>query len=343
MMAFSDMMGDHQIYFLTNLLLDLKNSDYVLAYYYLPAMIDWGVQGFHSARFLYLEDPNSFDVSLNRFRTYGLSVSASYPLDRYYRIEGSLSWLNLLRENLDAFVGDTKQLRELVLPAFSFVHDNTLWGYTSPTNGTRYNFNAMFSPKLGKNSLEFQTYSADLRTYYKFWRNYSFVMRYSGGVSIGKNAQSFFIGGTDGWINREFENGGIPIDDIEDYAFLSPALPLRGYNYNIRNGTKYALVNYELRYPFIQYLVTGGLPISLGNITGATFVDVGSSWTDEDTWKGFGKNSKGQTVAVDLLFGTGFGLRMIFLGLPVKVDVAWSYDGETFSIPKYYFSLGTDF
>ncbi len=35
-MAFSDLMGDHQIIFATNLLLDLKNSDYALQYYYLP-------------------------------------------------------------------------------------------------------------------------------------------------------------------------------------------------------------------------------------------------------------------------------------------------------------------
>ncbi|MEW5798180.1 MAG: biopolymer transporter Tol [Bacteroidota bacterium] len=341
MMAFSDMLGDHQIYFLTNLLLDLKNSDYVLAYFYLPSMIDWGVQGYHSARFLYNYD-NAGNLWLYRFRTWGLGLSASYPLDRFNRIEGSLSWMNLLRENLD-YVLDPKQNRELIIPSFSFVHDNTLWGYTSPNNGSRYNINAMFSPNIGSNAIEFQTYTFDYRTYTKFWRNYSFVMRYSGGVSLGKNAQQFFIGGTDGWINREFENGGIPIDDIEDYAFLSPALPLRGYNYNVKNGTKFALVNYELRYPFIQYLVTGGLPISLGNITGATFLDVGSSWTDEKVWKGFGTDSRGNTVTQDLLIGTGMGVRMFLFGLPLKIDVAWSYTGEGFSIPKYYFSLGGDF
>lgn len=341
MMAFSDMLGDHQIYFLTNLLLDLKNSDYVLAYFYLPSMIDWGVQGYHSARFLYINDPYG-GISLYRFRTWGLGLSASYPLDRFNRIEGSLSWMNLSRENLD-YIIDPKQTRELLIPSFSFVHDNTLWGYTSPNNGSRYNINAMISPSIGSNAIEFQTYTFDYRTYSKFWRTYSFVMRYSGGISLGKNAQRFFIGGTDGWINREFENGGIPINNIEDFAFLSPALPLRGYNYNVKNGTKFALMNYELRYPFIQYLVTGGLPIALGNITGATFLDVGSSWTDENVWKGFGTDAVGNTVTQDLLIGTGMGIRMFLFGLPLKIDVAWSYTGEGFSIPKYYFSLGGDF
>ena len=341
MMAFSDMMGDHQIYFLTNLLLDLKNSDYVLAYFYLPSLIDWGVQGYHSARFLYINDPYG-GISLYRFRTYGIGVSASYPLDRFNRFEGSIGWMNLLRENLD-YVSDPVQKRELFIPSIGFVHDNTLWGYTAPNNGSRYSLNMTFSPQIGPNALDFQTYTADYRTYYKFWRTYSFVMRYSGGISVGTHAQRFFIGGTDGWINREFENGGIPIFNIEDYAFLSPALPLRGFNYNKKNGTKFLLANYELRYPFIQYLVTGGLPIALGNITGATFLDIGSSWTNENVWKGFGTNAAGQTVTQDLLIGTGMGVRMFFLGLPLKIDVAWSYNGDGFSVPKYYFSLGGDF
>ena len=342
MMSFSDMLGDHQIFFLTNLLLDLKNSDYVLAYYYLPSFIDYGFQGYHSARFLYLEDP-SIGVSLYRFRTWGISGTASLPLDRFNRLEFGVSWMNLSKENLDYGLESLRQKRTLIVPTLSYVHDNTLWGYTSPNNGSRYNINAMFSPTLGSNSLDFQTYTADYRRYFKFWKTYSFVMRYSGGISVGKNAQQFFIGGTDGWINREFENGGIPIRNIEDFAFLTPALPLRGYNYNVKNGTKYALVNYELRYPFIQYLVTGGVPIALGNITGATFVDVGSSWTKENMFRGFGKNTAGKTVTQDLLIGTGMGLRMFLFGLPLKIDVAWSYTGEGFSIPKYYFSLGGDF
>lgn len=343
MMAFSDMLGDHQIYFLTNLLWDLKNSDYVLAYYYLPLKIDYGIQGFHSARFLLLDDQYG-GLSLYRFRTWGIGGSASYPLDKFNRIDFSLGWLNLSRENLD-YTSEPAQRKTLLMPALSYVHDTSLWGVTAPNNGTRYNFTAMFSPPISTktSSLDFQTYTLDYRTYTKFWKDYSFVARWAGGLSRGRNPQRFFIGGTDGWINREFENGGIPISDVEDYAFLSPALPLRGYNYNIKNGTKYALMNYELRYPLIRYLVTGGLPLSLANITGATFVDIGSAWTDDKAYKSFGSDEQGNTVTQDLLIGTGFGARLILFGLPLKFDVAWSFNGSDFSIPKYYISLGGDF
>jgi len=344
MMAFSDMLGDHQIYFLTNLLLDLKNSDYVLAYNYLPLKIDYGIEGFHSARFLYLYDYTG-NLDLYRFTTWGVAASASDPLDKFNRFEFGLSWLNLSRDNLD-FPDEPSQQRSLVMPTLSYIHDNALWGYTAPNNGTRYNISAMISPPIGSGdeALNFQTYTLDYRTYEKFWRDYCFVVRWAGGLSMGPNAQRFFIGGTDGWINREFANGGIPIQNVEDYAFLSPALPLRGYDYNTANGTKYGLMNYELRFPLVRYLLTGGVPLSMENITGAAFVDIGSSWTDDRAYRFFVKDTtSGSTVMQDLLVGTGFGARIIMFGLPLKFDVAWAFNGQTFSIPKYYISLGGDF
>jgi hypothetical protein len=48
-------------------------------------------------------------------------------------------------------------------------------------------------------------------------------------------------------------------------------------------------------------------------------------------------------VTQDLLIGMGFGARMFIFGLPFKFDVAWSFDTNNFSIPKYYISLGGDF
>ncbi len=45
----------------------------------------------------------------------------------------------------------------------------------------------------------------------------------------------------------------------------------------------------------------------------------------------------------DLLIGTGVGMRMWFLGFPMKFDIGWSYNGGGFSRPIFYFSLGADF
>ncbi|MGC8898447.1 MAG: peptidase MA family metallohydrolase [Bacteroidota bacterium] len=346
-MAFSDMLGDHQIYLLTNLLIDLKNSDYAIQYLYLPTRINWGFQAFHTARFLLLFDPLSYTgYSLYRFRMYGGGISASYPFSRFRRIDFGLMWLNLLRENLDNTL-EPGEHRSLLLPTLSYVHDNTLWGFTSPINGSRSDLSIYGTPKLGSHQgIQFATVTLDYRTYVNFGgptQPYVLAARFFGGGSFGANAQKFFIGGVEGWINRQFAGGEIPIQTVEDFVFLTPVLPLRGYDYNQQIGTKAALLNLEFRYPLIRYLVAGPLPISFQNITGVFFVDVGSAWSAWKEYKAFERDASGSVRARDLLTGIGLGVRIFLFYFPLRFDVAWAYDYNTFSPPRYYFSLAGDF
>lgn len=340
-MAFSDMLGDHQIFLLTNLLFDLKNSDYALAYFYLPKRIDYGIQGFHSARFLYVFDSSGYE-SLFRFRNYGATGLASLPLSKFNRFDFNFSWFTITRDDLD-FPFDAEQKKTLLLPSVSFVHDNSLWGYISPTNGYRYNFTLMGSPKLGTNGLGFYTVLADYRRYYKLWKNYSFALRFAGGGSFGEHPQRFIIGGVDNWVNRQFEGNRIPVENAEDFVFLTSGIPLRGYNYNARIGTKYAMMNMEFRFPLFGYFVAGPLPVFFQSLSGIFFLDMGGAWTSKRDFKGIDKDRNGEVYMKDLLSGTGYGVRMIVLGFLLKMDVAWSFNLREFSSPKYYFSLGADF
>lgn len=342
LLAFSDMLGDHQIIFQTNLLIDLKNSDYGISYFYLPNRIDWGFQAFHNAKFLYLGD--DFIDTLFRFQTWGVGAIASYPIDRFNRIDCSMMWLNLSRDDLD--YGTPSQQRSFVLPFVSYVNDNTLWQgeWFGPNNGSRFNFTFYGTPKLGNDWLDLQTFTADYRNYNRIVKDLIFAFRLSGGLSIGSNRQYFFIGGTEGWINRHFEGGTIPIYNVEDYAFLTPVLPLRGYNYNQQNGTHFAITNIEWRFPLLKYLVFGALPIGFANILGTAFLDMGSAWNDSHTWRAFEPDpNDGSTVTRDLLMGTGVGIRLPLFGLPFRLDIAWRFRWSSFSEPFYYFSLGPDF
>lgn len=119
-------------------------------------------------------------------------------------------------------------------------------------------------------------------------------MRFSGGYSFGINAQRFFIGGTESWINRTFSTQDIPLSSASDFVFLTPALPLRGFNYAEQIGTKYSLVNLELRIPLIRYLLTGGIPLFFQNILGTAFIDAGSAWDDNSSLKFFKKSEEGK-------------------------------------------------
>jgi hypothetical protein len=342
LMAFSDMLGDHQIYFLTNLQIDLKNSDYGLAYFYLPGRIDWAFQAYHTARFLLQGDLAFNRYSLFRYRTYGASILMSRPIDRFRRFDIGLSWFNVSRENLDVFI-DPLQRYTVLFPSVSYVHDNILWGFLFPRRGSRYNITIHGSPKVGENSFGFASVLGDYRTYTSLGNDYTVALRFTGGASFGPNPQRFMLGGVEGWINRRFENNVIPIETAQDFAFLTPVLPMRGHNYNALYGTNYALMNFEMRYPLIRYFVGGPLPLALQNIMGVMFLDVGSAWDDFSEWRGVRRNQFGNYETEDLLIGTGFGARFIIFGLLLRFDMAWNYNLDSWSKPLYYWSLALDF
>lgn len=339
-MAFSDVLGNHRIYVATSLVLDLKNSDYAFAYYYLPKRIDYGFSAYHSARFLLIGNTNA-SAQLYRYRTYGADISVSYPISKFKRLDGILSYNRLSKENLDNPNEPTEKL-DFVMPIVSYVHDNTLFGYTAPIKGTRYNISLLGTPKIGSGGVEFMSGIIDYRTYFELADDYNFALRLNGGASFGKNPQRFYIGGTENWINYQVQNDNLPIEEINDFAFSTPVLPLRGYNYNHRSGSKFALMNAEFRFPLFRYLIFGALPLGFQNIQGAIFTDIGTAWTNNKTLQFFHKEN-GSLATKDLLVGVGMGTRLFFLYFPLKFDVAWEYNLQKFSKPRYYISLGADF
>ncbi len=341
--SLSDMLGNHRINIITSMVIDLKNSDYGLAYYYLPKRIDYGMEIFHTARFVLYNRRDGNGDQLFRYRNFGGSLLASYPINRFKRIDGGLSVSNISRENLDNSLEPIER-KTLMLPSLSFVHDNTIFNYNtySPEKGTRYNISVSGSPKFGESGLGFVNTQLDYRTYFKIGTDYSFAWRFAGGASFGPNPVRYYIGGVPNWINREFQNDNIPISNIEEFAFSQAGLPLRGYNYDAKSGSKYAMMNMEFRYPIFKYLILGLLPIGFQDIMGVAFLDMGTAWRDDADLKLFEKKD-GSFQAKDLLIGTGVGTRAIFLNFPIKFDVAWNTNLKKWSKPKYYISLGFDF
>jgi Tol biopolymer transport system component len=337
-MLFSDILGDHQIFFQANLLLDLKNSNFLLAYSYLPEIIDYQVSGFHNVGFV--ERRNGL---LYRFRYYGAEGAASFPFDRFNRVEWGLRWMNMTREHV--LLGDEPLdptvLKTVFMPQARFVHDDVLFGYYAPIDGNRSFLAVEGSPKFSENTLGFATVTTDVRQYVQFSGLTGLAFRFAGGASFGPNPQRFIVGGTENWINRDFNGNFLPFDEPEDFAFLREGVPLRGWRVNERNGTKYFVTNAEFRFPLIQALVTGGVPLLFQAIMGGVFFDMGGAWNT--IFVATQRNRIGEVIPRDLLMSAGVGLRTYALGLPIKFDVAWRNEYHTWSEPYYLFSLGGDF
>ncbi len=340
-MAFSDMLGDHQIFLITNLLFDLRNSDYALAYLYLPMRIDYGIQAFHSARAAYVRDQRTGIETVNRFRNYGVNLFALYPITKFQRFDLGFSLMNVRQENLDIPTAPSDE-SFVLLPSFAYVDDTSLWGLIAPSTGRRFNISTIASPGISSTSPSFFSFTADYRLYTRLGPYYTFVMRFAGGGSFGKDPQRFIIGGVDGWISPRFQNNSFPIETADDYLFLTTGVPLRGYNYNARNGTRYGLFNAEMRFPLFGYFSAGPLPVFFQTFTGSLFLDVGAAWTVDKELRLFTRVPGNQTVMRDLMTGMGYGIRSVFLGFLLKMDVAWAFDGQRTSTPQYYFSVGAD-
>ena len=116
-----------------------------------------------------------------------------------------------------------------IIPSFSFIHDNSLWGYTSPIDGTRYRFDFLGNPGIVQKNLDFYSVLGDFRTYFRFWDDYSFAFRLSGGYSGGSAPQRFFIGGIENWINRKFATGDIPLESASDFAFFNACITFKRF------------------------------------------------------------------------------------------------------------------
>ncbi len=339
-MSFSDMLGNHRLIGITGFQVDLKNSDYGLSYYYLAKKVNFGVELFHTARFVYLSRNSSYN--LFRFRNYGGSVSTSIPLSKFNRFETSFTGILTSSENLDSFAEPMEKLF-YTIPSVSFVHDNTMWGYYSPIQGTRYKATVFGNFGFDDPRKSFYSVTWDFRKYVRFLFDNSLVFRFSGGYSGGNNPQRFMLGGTENWINRTFTTGSIPIENASDFAFLTPAMPLRGYNYAQQIGTKYVLLNLELRMPIIRYLLAGPIiPLFFQNVIGTAFIDAGTAWTKNEDFD-LGYKPALKDLSKGMLIGTGFGARSYVIFFLLRFDVAWAYDFEGFSKPKYYFSIGVDF
>lgn len=338
---FSDMLGNHRIFLQANLLLDLRNSTFFGQYSYLPGVVDYHFNGYHSAAWVAQNFSGDITVApqLYRYRDWGFGTSGSYPLDLFNRFEFGVTYKNISRANIQ---DPTEQalIKNLVVPEIKFVHDNTLGYMYAPTIGNRYYVKIFGTPKLGSTGAEFLTAKFDFRQYVPFTSWINFAFRATGGASVGRDPLTFRLGGTENWINRSFSQGFLPFYEPEDFAFMQFEMPIRGPQINAISGSRFGVFNAEMRFPLFQALVAGPVPILIQGVMGSFFLDVGAAWDDELVLTA--RDVNGVTQYNDLLMSSGIGIRSFLLGIPLKVDIAWQKTYNGWEKPRYLFSLGFD-
>jgi hypothetical protein len=323
---FSDFLGDHNLYVATDVFTDSFEETNALAFYsYLPRRWDFGVGVFHfknyfSSRVTTLgEQLNS--ARLFSDRNFGVLVSASYPFDRFRRVELNYTQMFVDRQffsedAIGAIIEDEKQFRSVSSPSISLIGDNALFGYYGPVNGGRHNLTVSPSFDWFRNGLSYQTVTLDARRYWDLTHGYTFAARVLGGVSAGHDPQIFQVGGFS---------------------------TLRGYSDFDSSGSRVAIANLELRFPFIQQLgLVGPVPLGIFNLRGAVFTDFGAVWDQGEAVR-FTRVVDGSRRLDTPMMGFGTGIRTVLYFFILKLDVAWNTDWVDVSRPRWHVSLGPEF
>ncbi|SMO65342.1 peptidase MA family metallohydrolase [Fodinibius sediminis] len=369
--VFSDLLGNHQIAFGSNLNFDLRNSSYFLQYGYMENRANWIFNFFHNA-----SNFQDFSGRLYRFRSYGGAVNVQYPIDKFRRIDVGVSAVGLAQDFSIAYSDQTQnETSTFIYPQITYTSDKTLQGFITPVSGSRYSVSLTASPPVTSQTPQFASVLGDFRKYFNLGSRYSLAFRGSGAASFGSDSQTYFMGGMLGWINQKWSGNSLPLDRLGDTFFTLPALPLRGHPYNATYGDKFSLINAEFRFPLFAAILPGPIPvIPLYNLTGVAFWDAGMAWGQDILFEYRGQpgadpevlNSREldfkvarkvertfltergeRSVAVnegDILMGAGFGLRTILFGFPLRYDVGWPYYRGGFeSDPIHYVTIGIDF
>lgn len=299
-LAMSDMLGNQQFYFLifNNAQTRdefFKSWNVAVTKVELSKRANYAYGVFHITGRFYDQVDSFFEQ-----RRIGGFFAASYPISVFRRIEGNI---NLRKERRQYDLRGETVDGIVVSNSISYVKDNSLWGWTGPVDGERYNFSIGHTIDVQHNDVNFLTLIADYRRYFRINPRMTYALRLMTRFNQGKEAFRYFMGGS--WDLRLYPRWRIW-------------------------GRKLFLVNNEVRFPFIDRFALrfpfGGL--GLNAIRGATFVDLGQAWDRDYDFN-------------QILGSIGFGLRFRVGGfLVLRYEIGRRFQIRDLSSPSIHFDPG---
>ena len=290
-----------------------------------------------------------------------------YPFDIFTSLRASLTFRN------DKFFDLVNERASLDQPNITgqrlglkleYVYDNSYDVELNIKHGMRYKFyiegvnsmNFNLSPPIEfKLSKAFMTVlGADIRHYTPIGRHAVWANRLAGATNFGSENTLYYLGGVESWLAPAF-NMDTPTPG-GNYAYTAVAANLRGFKFNARNGTSFALFNSEIRLPIFNMLSAGRIKYKMiRNFQLTGFFDAGAAWhgltpySDENIINTLTLESP-PTVKVNvryfrdpLIYGYGFGMRTSLFGYFVKLDYGWGVETRIVQKPRLYLSFGMDF
>ncbi|MBI3291202.1 MAG: PD40 domain-containing protein [Elusimicrobia bacterium] len=303
----SSMLGNHRVTSSAAYASANGFLDYQVAYFYSRYRPEW----FFAARGSAGDDPGDRRI---RRSVHTPIVGMTYPLDRFHSIEVAVR-TSFRRDRFDQFGGRVDRSREDTV-RLGFFRDTVTGPYLEETSGSR--FLALFdrSSRALRGNIEFFSQRYEWHQFLPasmILPESAMALRLLGAVSVGRDQESFRLGGVD---------------------------RVRGLG-SFNRASRVAVANLEYRFPIVRDLnfhLAYFLPdLLFKRLSGALFTDVGYQW-----------NTSTQLTAArlgDLTHTAGVGLRLhtfILQTFRLVLSLDWA---KRLDAPGsiFYFSLGPAF
>jgi hypothetical protein len=252
---FSDLLGDRRFSIVASSVASYSNTE--VMYMNLRHRLRWGAALYDYRDYFAQVVSSGMSTREDQVqRTTGASFVVQYPMSRYYRVEGSVGFVERTQDFLvgvdpstGAPVLDTVKDR-FALFGTSLTGDTTRYQEWGPFQGKRFDVGVTYGADAGgtiKGNLV--EYSLDFRAYKQLTRRSLLAWRIAGVDSAGGRPTYYALGG----INQ-----------------------LRGFDFRDFFGTRVAWSNLELRFPLVDQL---RFPFgAIRSIRGFLFMDAGAAW-----------------------------------------------------------------
>ncbi|MCM1530670.1 MAG: hypothetical protein NC048_02020 [Bacteroides sp.] len=349
--SISDLMENHRLIGGFAFSLDFSSTEYLFSYEYLERRLGHQLV-------LHMSNLNDNTYYPYKQNTYDAYYIAKYPLSPVSSLRGTVfgRYDRTIYQAIDYLSLTAKTRREMrVGLKGEWVYDHSRFITQNIYFGTRGKVWLEYYQGVLNNHQNLFVFGVDFRDYRRLYKNLIWANRIAFSTSFGQQKLCYYMGGVDGWVGAKF-NRDVETDPNQNYAYQTLATNMRGFHQNIRNGNTFAVINSEIRFPFMQVLSPRPVQSSfLRHLQLIFFGDIGSAWSGWNPWSKdnlFYKKTieDGKlTVVLDkdanpIVGGFGFGLRMQVLGYFLRGDLAWGVEnGLVHKKPVFYFSLSTDF
>lgn len=350
----SDVFEDYRIIAGFRLAGNRGSNEFMLTYQDYSKRIDKQYTAYRQSFNAYSRD---FDVTKTVIHIANMQLK--YPFHEVLSLRGTMQYRNDRVVTLSTDVSNLNKKNSHYHQAgakLELVYDNTIPKGLNLYNGLRFKVWTEYYREFLTEQSNFIVTGFDVRHYQKIHRDIIWANRIAGSASFGDKLLLYYLGGVDNWIAPKYDFQ-MQVAKDQNYGYQTIATPVRGFFQNTRNGSKFAVINSEIRMPIVKYFSEKPLKSDfLENFQFVTFLDVGSAWTG---WNPYSSDNSFNTIQYyspgsplvitiinqrePIIYGYGWGLRSRLFGYFLRFDWAWGVDdGQRFK-PVKYFSLSLDF